>query len=108
MTQPIDPVRRISPRRRDDRQYRPDGADETPNLPAVIAAPEREPPPPPGPAAKPAAAFTAQLLGQEGQKRGLKGGAPVIDAARNAYVTTEWLGPRDRRGRRGAAKRTEI
>jgi hypothetical protein len=48
-------------------------------------------------------AFSAQLLGQDGQKRGLRGGAPVLDAARSAYLETEYSGPADRRPRKGAA-----
>jgi hypothetical protein len=33
-----------------------------------------------------AAAFVAQQMGQSGQKRGLRGGPPVLDAARSAYL----------------------
>lgn len=59
--------------------------------------------------AKPAQAglVDAQLLGQDGEKRGLKGGGPVMDAAREAYLETEWSGEADRRlpaGLRGYAK----
>ena len=46
-------------------------------------------------------AFEAQLLGQDGQKRGLRAGPPLIDAARKAYSTTEWSGRRDRRAPQG-------
>ena len=42
-------------------------------------------------------AFSAQVLGQGGQKRGLKGGKPVLDGARSAYLEAEWSGPDDRR-----------
>jgi hypothetical protein len=44
-----------------------------------------------------AGAFDAQLLGQDGIKRGLKGGAPVLDAARAAYLDAEYSGEADRR-----------
>lgn len=39
----------------------------------------------------------AQLLGQDGVRRGLKGGAPVLDAARAAYLDAEYSGEADRR-----------
>ena len=42
-------------------------------------------------------AFSAHVLGQGGQKRGLKGGKPVLDSARSAYLDAEWRGPDDRR-----------
>lgn len=55
-----------------------------------------------------AAAFSAQLIGQDGQKRGLRAGPAHIDAARGAYVRVEWSGSRDRRARKGRNARTEI
>ncbi len=55
-----------------------------------------------------AAAFSAQVMGQDGQKRGLKGGEPVLDAARRSYLGTEYAGTRDRRPRAGVVKKTEI
>jgi len=51
--------------------------------------------------------FAAQLLGQDGEKRGLRGGEPVIDAARRLYSKVEWSGPSDRRARKGRQARTE-
>jgi hypothetical protein len=53
------------------------------------------------------AAFAAQLLGQPGAKRGLKGGAPVLEGARSAYLETEFLG-RDRRLPAGVIAKREI
>ncbi|OXE36605.1 MAG: hypothetical protein CGW95_06665 [Phenylobacterium zucineum] len=55
-----------------------------------------------------ASVFSAQLMGQDGQKRGLRGGQNVIGAAHNAYSTTEWSGPVDRRARKGGLKKTEV
>jgi hypothetical protein len=55
-----------------------------------------------------AAVFAAQLIGQDGQKRGLRGGPPVLDAARTSYAKTEWSGPADRRARAGRTTKTEI
>lgn len=57
-------------------------------------------------AAQPAKAgpFDAHLLGQDGARRGLKGGAPVLDAARAAYLDTEYSGEADRRPPLGVLK----
>lgn len=43
------------------------------------------------------ARFAAQLLGADGQRRGLKGGPPVLEAARAAYLRAQWSGAGDRR-----------
>ena len=60
-------------------------------------------------AAKPAEApYAAQILGQDGAKRGLKGGQPVLTAARAAYLEAEWSGPNDRRPAKGILKKTNI
>ena len=56
----------------------------------------------------PPALFAAQVLGQKGQKRGLKGGAPVLDAARSTYLGAEYSGKHDRRPPVGKAKQTEV
>ena len=53
-----------------------------------------------------AAIFTAQLMGQDGQKRGLRAGPLAIDAARGAYNKVEWSGSRDRRARAGRTAKT--
>lgn len=116
MSDPIEPLRAIrGPQRRSGRERRaPTGEDGLPaNLPAMVEeAPEpaAAAPPPPGPkaAADSAAAFAAQLLGQPGQKRGLRAGPPAIDAARTAYKKTEYSGPADRRPSAGRAARREI
>jgi hypothetical protein len=50
----------------------------------------------------------AQILGQDGVKRGLKGGQPVLDQARTAYLETKYSGPADRRPRRGLITKTEL
>lgn len=39
-----------------------------------------------------------------GEKRGLRGGQPVLDAARAAYLDAEWRGADDRRLPAGALK----
>ena len=81
----------------------------------VVDAPEVvEPRPAPAraavlPAIEPgAAAFVAQQMGQSGQKRGLRGGPPVLDAARSAYLGTEYSGAAERRPVAGKAAKTDI
>ena len=54
------------------------------------------------------AAFEAQILGQPGVKRGLRGGQPVLDHARAAYLGAEYSGPADRRPPSGVVARKEI
>lgn len=63
--------------------------------------------PAPGPA-QPEPAFATQMMGQSDQKRGLKGGQPVLEAARTAYLEAEHSGPRDRRPPIGRKTHTEI
>jgi hypothetical protein len=59
-------------------------------------------------AAGTAGVVDAQLYGQTGQKRGLKGGAPVLDAARTAYLEAEYSGEADRRPPPGLIMRSRI
>lgn len=56
----------------------------------------------------PAAAFSAQLMGQTGQRRGLKGGPPVMDAARASYLGAEYSGEKDRRPPAGVIRKTDV
>jgi hypothetical protein len=63
----------------------------------------------PGPRPPPdEATFTAQVMGQTGVRRGLKGGPPVLKQARSAYLETEYSGPNDRRPPAGLLRKTEI
>ena len=59
-------------------------------------------------AAPPASPIEAQLLGQEGHKRGLRGGAPVLNQARSAYLGAEFSGAANRRPAPGVVARTKI
>lgn len=52
--------------------------------------------------------FAAQLLGQDGRKRGLRGGPETLDAARETYLKTEYSGPADRRPRAGQVTKREV
>jgi hypothetical protein len=56
----------------------------------------------------PAAAFAAQVLGQGGQRKGLKGGPPVLDAARATYLGAEYSGEKDRRPPAGLIRKTDL
>lgn len=78
----------------------PSGAERS-NLP-VVAGPvvQHEPPA--------AGAIDAQILGQDGIKRGLRGGKPVLDQARQAYLNREYSGAADRRPPRGLFTKTEL
>lgn len=119
MTEPIDPTRgvaavgpveerRSGERRSRDRRVkerRADAAAGKASLP-VAAKPPRATKPDQDPAAA-AAAFAAQLMGQTGQKRGLKGGPKVLESARSAYLEAEYSGPADRRLPAGKIKKTE-
>ncbi|RZJ04800.1 MAG: hypothetical protein EON89_06435 [Brevundimonas sp.] len=74
--------------------------------PEPAEAPARPAPTPPADAG--AAAFSAQLMGQSGQRRGLKGGPPVLDAARASYLGAEYSGAAERRPKPGKAEDSDI
>jgi len=54
------------------------------------------------------AGFAAQILGQGGQKRGLRGGPETLNRARSSYLGAEWSGPADRRPSPGRITKTDI
>ena len=56
----------------------------------------------------PGAAFAAQMMGQTGQRKGLKGGPPVLDAARATYLGAEYTGEKNRRPSAGVIKKTDL
>ena len=111
MTSPIDPIRRAAQLRRvrkaSEAARRSEAHEaEAPNLPVPVDAPRTvHEPEPPAPAA---AVFAAQLLGQDGQKRGLKAGPEAIDTAQTSYNRAEWSGAKDRRAPKGAKAKTKI
>ena len=118
MSDPIDPTRgvrmdrrsqdrRTAKRRTGDPQGQP-AAPAGSNLPVPIGQAHDAPPDPDPVVDNSAAAFAAQLYGQVGQKRGLKGGQPVLDDARAAYLEAEFSGQRDRRIRTGRFTKTKI
>jgi hypothetical protein len=106
----IDPIRRAARLRKAQRPD-PDTFEEQLEAPeatlpvpagsAYAAPPEPEPPPA-------AATFGAQLLGQDGEKRGLRAGPAHIEGAAQSYNRAHWSGSRDRRARKGGITKTEI
>jgi hypothetical protein len=58
------------------------------NLPVVVGSPERVTPAP-AVGLGGDAEFNAHVLGQDGQRRGLRAGPTLLDAARRAYNRTE-------------------
>jgi hypothetical protein len=104
-TDPISRARRIARRRLAAEPDHEPAGDAAPKPPARIHAPADEPAPPTRGAA---AAFAAQVMGQGGQKRGLRGGPETLDRARATYLETEWSGGADRRIPRGKIAKTEI
>lgn len=101
-----DPGRRKNPDRRRSPRRAEEGASASERRDVVVAGPRQEPPPN-GTAATGSASFAAQLLGQPGAKRGLKGGPEVIDGARSAYLETKFLGA-DRRLPKGVIARKDL
>jgi hypothetical protein len=54
------------------------------------------------------AEFAAQVIGQHGQRRGLRAGPSLLEFAREAYNRAEWSGSADRRARVGRKTREDI
>jgi len=113
MTDAIDPLHAASDRRRQRRRAEDAARPASPagggtNLPVVIEQSPRA-----GARAEEARAegfttFTAHVYGQTGQKRGLRAGPPALEAARSAYLETEYSGPDDRRPPKGLLKKTKV
>ena len=111
MTDPVRPPSTVQDRREGDRRRTlrrakvdGDGRDLVPIAPvedhaAPTPAPQRDANP---------STFDAQMLGQDGVKRGLRGGQEVLGKARSTYLSSEYAGPGDRRPKPGQVKKTEI
>lgn len=108
MNGPIDPIRRLGPTRRALPAPRDASRHEDTEEVASSVDDEDEPPAPQPPRREGFAAFAAHLIGQVGQKRGLRGGQEVLNAARSTYLGTEYSGPADRRPKVGLLKKTNI
>ncbi|KQV55288.1 MULTISPECIES: hypothetical protein [unclassified Caulobacter] len=107
MNDPIDPIRRSGPARRALPAPRDSGRHET-DEETVFVVEDETPPPPRPPRREGFAAFAAHVMGQSGQKRGLRGGQEVLDTARSTYLGTEYSGEADRRPKAGLLKKTNI
>ena len=121
MTRPVDPVGPLASvdrrkvERRDGQRRAPDASrsavtpSSTPDADDVLSDGRAQAPVPPSPSGVDAAAvFAAQQLGQAGQKRGLRGGPPVLDAARSAYLGAEYSGAAERCPITGKTTKTDI
>ena len=82
------------------------GEAEVVNLPVPVGRARTVPPRDERPGG--AAQFAAQLMGQDGEKRGLRAGEPFIQSAKATYSRIEWSGSKDRRARQGGLTRTEV
>lgn len=111
MNDSIDPVQAVLPERRWRFRRREDRDAARPNEveaeAEAVSQPEPQPAPDLGDRLAGFAAFAAQILGQPGQKRGLKGGPETLEKARAAYLEAEYSGPQDRRLSAGRITKTE-
>ena len=113
MNGPIDPIRRAQAARRALPAPRESDRPEADGEEDVTFVRDEQPAPPPNPRPNARkggafATFAAHLMGQSGQKRGLRGGQEVLDAARSTYLGTEYSGTADRRPKAGLIKKTDI
>ena len=108
MNDPIDPIRRSGPARRALPAPREGDRHETEEEVVFIVEDDAPPPRQAPPRREGFAAFAAHVMGQSGQKRGLRGGQEVLDTARSTYLGTEYSGPADRRPQTGLLKKTNI
>lgn len=97
------PDRRTAPRRQRDRR-----ASARALTPLDVPGDPVPPAPPKSETDTAAAGFAAQLMGQNGARKGLRGGPPVLDAARAGYLGAEYSGPSDRRPKPGRTKDTDV
>lgn len=108
MNGPIDPIRRPGPARRALPAPREGDRHETEEEVVFVVEEDTPPPRPEPPRREGFAAFAAHIMGQSGQKRGLRGGQEVLDTARSTYLGTEYSGEADRRPKAGLIKKTNI
>jgi len=110
MTDPVRPPAPAGDRRGGDRRQslrRAKALDDGRDLVPIEPVKEHSPPPPPRKDDGPSA-FEAQVLGQGGVKRGLKGGQEVLSKARSTYLNSEYSGGSDRRPKPGQVKKADI
>lgn len=110
---PVGPVQRRDERRERDRRAAERRAASASRALVPVDFPPEPAEPPARPAPAPAsdasaAAFAAQMIGQTGQRRGLKGGPPVLDAARSTYLGAAYSGAAERRPKPGKASDSDV
>ncbi len=109
---PVGPVvgrdRRDGDRREAERRAGSTSRELGPVLSATDTPPDPATPAASNPPLDPAAAFAAQIMGQTGQRKGLKGGPPVLGAARATYLGAEYTGEKNRRPPAGVIKKTDL
>lgn len=112
---PVDPVQPRGPQRRTGDRRQGDERREGQPRPSTALVPSDDPvageaqsPSTPAPVAAQPSAFAAQIIGQSGARKGLKGGPPVLDSARGTYLGAEYSGSKERRPRPGKTTRTDI
>jgi hypothetical protein len=106
----IDRLRRTSPAQRASRtdNHRPAEADIVrANLPVPVS-PAYDEPHTRQDFRHGDAELDAQLMGQTGERRGLRAGPLLIDVANASYNRVEWSGSYDRRAKAGRQTRTTI
>ena len=107
----IDRISRAVPTRRSvrietDRTEAPESAGSA-NLPVPVG-PSVRVTPPPAVALGGESSFDAHIMGQEGQRRGLRAGLGFVEEASRAYNRIEFSGRWDRRARAGRRAEAEI
>lgn len=106
MTGPIDPIRPVRLVRRERPQP---AADESVDAPVVNVTINVAPTPEPAPTPiLPTPDAATHMIAQEARVRGLRGGPKVLQAARSAYLETEWSGPNDRRAHTGQIAKKDV
>ena len=108
MNDPVVEDRRENDRRRRERRRARALVPTEAEGPEEAADPAASPAKPAVSPLAPPAVFAAQVLGQDGQRRGLRGGKETLDTARTVYNQTEYSGAADRRARKGGAAKTEV
>ena len=111
MTDPVRPPSPAGERRGGDRRQtlrRAKALNDGRDLVPIEPVQEHSASPPPPNKDDGASTFEAQMLGQDGARRGLNGGQEVLSKARSTYLSSEYSGGGDRRPKPGQVKKTDI
>ena len=107
MTGGIEPIRPVRLIRRERPRPATGEASDAPVVNVTINL-TPQPAEPPASPRQPAPSADTHLIAQEARVRGLRGGPKVLQAARSAYLETEWSGPNDRRAHAGRITKKEV